>query len=115
MTMAVERDLMSRGDDLGGERRIAFHLFAGEEERRKHGEFRQGLEDRDCPLGVRAVIERQRDAWLGGEACVDRQAASDRGRDWGECRKRVDGEPSPRHGSEEHERMMAAECGWRSA
>jgi hypothetical protein len=111
MTMAVKRDLMSGSDDLGGEGRIAFHLLAGEEERRGHAEVGQSVKDRGRPLGVRAVIEGERDARLGDEARVDRQTAGDRGRDWGKRRERVDGEPRPRQGSEEHERMMAAECG----
>ena len=36
MTVAVDADLVARGQDLGGERRVALDLLADEEERRAH-------------------------------------------------------------------------------
>jgi len=60
--VAVERDFVPGCGDLGRDRRPALHLLSDEEERRRRPRGREHLESGRCPLRMRAVIERQRDA-----------------------------------------------------
>lgn len=58
MAVAVDRDLMAAGRDLGRDLRVALDLLSGEEKDRLHGAER--FENRGRALGVRAVVERER-------------------------------------------------------
>ena len=67
----VQRDLVARGGDLGGDSRPALDLLADEEERRSRIGARERLEHRARPLGMRPVVERQGDAGAIEQAAVD--------------------------------------------
>jgi len=60
--VAVQRDLVSGGGDLGRDLRPTLHLLADEEERRRRPGRGEQFEGGRRPLRVRAVVERQRDA-----------------------------------------------------
>ena len=61
MAVAVQADPVARGDDLAGERGVAPHLLADEEEGRAARRCaRQDLEHRGRALRVRAVVEGER-------------------------------------------------------
>ena len=62
MAIAVQGDGVAGGRDLGDQRRAPLHLLADHEERRARVRAREGLEHGRRALGVRAVVERQRDA-----------------------------------------------------
>ena len=71
MPVAVQRDLMAGVGDLARERRVAQHLLADQEERRRHTLAREDLQHRRRALRVRAVVERQRVAAAAGGAVLD--------------------------------------------
>jgi hypothetical protein len=60
--MAMDRDLMSGSRNLGCKRRVALDLFANEEERRARTGAFELMQNRRCPVPVRAVVECDRDA-----------------------------------------------------
>ncbi len=59
MAMAMQRDLVSPGDDLPDHRRPALHLLADQEERRASPDIAEDLQDRRRPLRMRSVVEGQ--------------------------------------------------------
>ncbi len=62
MAIAVNADLVAGCGDLGGEGAVALDLLADEVEGRLHAGALELAEDRRRPLGMRAVVERERDA-----------------------------------------------------
>lgn len=62
MTVSVQSKLVAGSGNLGGQRRISLHLLANHKECRGGATTRERLQHRWRSLGVRAVVERQRDA-----------------------------------------------------
>ena len=60
MAVAVQRDRMAGGGDLGRQRPGPPHLLADQEERRLHAGGREQLEHRGRALRMRAVVEGDR-------------------------------------------------------
>ena len=76
---------MTRGDDLGRERRAPLHLLADQEERRLRARPREHLEDGGRALGVRPVVERHHHAGAPAEHTREIQGArrgGNHGREW---------------------------------
>ena len=69
MPVAVERHLVPGGDDPPDELRAAAHLLPHDEERRRRSARRERLQHRGRPLGMRSVVECERDA--RGEPALD--------------------------------------------
>ncbi len=77
MAITMQGDGVARGRDLGDQRRSSLHLLADHEEGRARVRAREGLEHRGSALGVRAVVESQRDPRAVG---ADRPGDVQRGR-----------------------------------
>ena len=60
VAVAVQRDRVPAGGDLGDQLRAAMHLLADHEEGRARARAREDLEHRGSALGMRAVVEGQR-------------------------------------------------------
>jgi len=71
VAVAVQGDLVTRGCDLGGERRPALDLFADEEEGGDHVGSCERLEDSGRPLRVGSVVEGEGDAGAMRQTTVD--------------------------------------------
>ncbi len=78
VAVAVQRDLVTRVDDLARERRVAPNLLADEEERRLGTLAREYLEHRRRALRVRAVVERERVALAARRAVLDAERRAQR-------------------------------------
>ena len=85
MPIAVQRDRVTRRDDLGRERRPPLHLLADHEERGVRSLPREHLEDGGRALRVRPVVESHGHARSPAEHTREIQGAR-RGRNHGrEC------------------------------
>jgi hypothetical protein len=104
VALAVHADLMTRRHDLGGERRAAGDLLAGEEEGRPRVRVAQQLEHRRRSLGVGAVIERERRAAGGVHPVAHPEQRAQSGEAPGERRRPVQGRPS--HREREHAAIL---------
>ncbi len=78
MAVAVQADRVTGGDDLARQRGVALHLLADQEERRLHARGGEDLEHRRSPLGVRTVVEREREAAPACRAILDPQRPAQR-------------------------------------
>ena len=83
---------MPGGDDLRGERRVAPHLLADQEEGRVHARGGEQLEHRRRALRVGTVVEGQRVATPARRAVLDAERSTQRGQSGGEPREHVAGQ-----------------------
>ncbi len=104
MAVSVDRHGVTRGDDLGCERRMRTDLLADEEERRVRAGAGEDLEYRGRALRMRAVVERQRDTRRVRAAQRHAQDAGHRRHDRRERRQR----PCGAHGEAGAERGARA-------
>ncbi len=78
MAVAVQADRMAGCDDLAGERGVAPHLLADQEEGRLHTRSSENLEHRRGSLRVRPVVEGERVTTPARRAVLDSQRPAQR-------------------------------------
>ena len=108
MPVAVERHLVTRGNDLGGELRVALHLLSDEEEGRRRTLTRQSRERRRGAVRMRPVVEGQSHARAGGEAHGNPERPSEPGDDGSGRRQSVPREAGGEQEAVTHRPIMAA-------
>ncbi len=89
VAVAVQADAVPGGHDLARQRRIAAHLLADEEERRRYARRGQHVQHRRRSLAVGAVVEGERVPLPARGAILDPQRPAQNGQVGRERRQRV--------------------------